>query len=235
LLAIDAALLGNSGTSFRNAFVEWASWNRFTGSRSDPVLYYPEGQFYPVIDTVTVDFTSTTRSFAGTVQPFATRYHTIDSRVEKFPISNLNLSAALNAPTTEFSYVLQLSTTKPDDSYSLIGENIFARLSVPDPNNWFMPGAGGSGSPFPNPLHADGNRPVNFPVTSTASGTLSIYSSTMDLVYSASTFPKALHGQNVFQWNGKNDNNEIAGSGIYIYVIEAGGTTITGKFALLRK
>ena len=57
----------------------------------------------------------------------------------------------------------------------------------------------------------------------------------MDLVYFASAFPKYINGQNVIQWNGRNDANEVAASGVYIYVIEAAGEKIIGKFALLRK
>lgn len=234
-LAIEAALLNNYGVSFRNAFVEWATWNRFTASRSDSVLYYPEGHFYPRVIGVAVEFNSSARSVSGAMKPFAAQYLDIDTRVEKFPIVNINLNAAVNSPSTEFSYMLQLATTKLDESYALIGDRIFAKLVVSDGVNWFMPGAAGSASPFPNPLHADGKSVVNFPTTTTTGGTLSIFSSSMDLIYAASTFPKSMNGLNVFQWNGKNESGDVAASGIYIYVIDAGGERIVGKFALLRR
>jgi hypothetical protein len=234
-LAIDATLLHHYRVSFRNAFVEWSTWNRFTSTRSDTVLYYPEAHLYPRVVGVAVDFTSSTRNVSGAMRAFAAQYVDIDTRVDKFPIVNLNLDAALNAPNTEFSYTLQLATTKLDESYSMIGDRVFAKLAVSDAVNWFMPGAVGSASPFPNPFHANGKSVISFPSPTTASGTLSIFTLSMDLTHISSTFPKSINGMNVFQWNGTNENGDVAASGVYFYVIDAGGERIVGKFALLRK
>jgi hypothetical protein len=234
-LAIDAALLNNYGVSFRNAFVEWATWNRYTSSRNDSESYYPEGHFYPRVVGVPVDFNSSTISVPGAVRPFGVQYRDIDSRVDKLPIVNINMNAAMNAPNSELAYMLQLATTKLDESYSLIGDRVFAKLNVSDAVNWFMPGAAGSASPFPNPLHADGKSVVSFPTSTAATGTLSIFTSSMDLMHFSSTFPRSINGMNLFQWDGRNENGDLAASGIYLYVIEAGGERIVGKFALLRK
>jgi len=46
--AMDRGLL-NQGSSFREAFLEFAVWNYFTGSRADTINYYEEGRHYPEI------------------------------------------------------------------------------------------------------------------------------------------------------------------------------------------
>ena len=59
----------------------------------------------------------------------------------------------------------------------------------------------------------------------------------MKLAYSGTVSTKfsTLLGGQVFQWNGMKNNNEVASSGIYIYLIQVQGQSIKGKFALLRK
>jgi hypothetical protein len=45
----------------------------------------------------------------------------------------------------------------------------------------------------------------------------------------------ASFNQQVFRWNGRRDDGEVAASGIYVYVLEHGGQESVGKFALVRK
>jgi hypothetical protein len=67
-------------------------------------------------------------------------------------------------------------------------------------------------------------------------GTLSIFSTDMKLVYSGMLSSKlsTLLGGQVLQWNGVKNNNEVASSGIYIYFIQLQGQSIKGKFAVIR-
>ncbi|MBI4534797.1 MAG: hypothetical protein HY708_00875 [Ignavibacteriae bacterium] len=231
-------------TNFRNAFTEWSIWNYFTGARSDTALYYPEGSYYPMIAPTVVDFVPPSRVVSGSLNFLASRYY--DVLVNGQPItlmlSNINLAAALANTTTAFPYSFLFNSRQLDESYRSIGGGIFAKLSVADPTNWFSKdifGASPVATPFPNPLMSDGKSVVNIPISATTmqSGTLTILSSSMDLIYSSaqSSIYLGQLGKHVFRWNGKSDDGDVAATGVYIYVLELPGETIKGKLAVIRK
>jgi hypothetical protein len=78
---------------------------------------------------------------------------------------------------------------------------------------------------------------VSIPVAGTAaiSGSLSIFSSSMDLIYSWSGLSTLQFDKQVFRWNGRTNDDLPAVSGIYMYVLDTESGTIKGKIALLRK
>jgi len=94
-----------------------------------------------------------------------------------------------------------------------------------------------SGIPYPAPFFADGKRlvyvPINDPVS--VAGTLSIYSSSMDFIYSSTQVSIAPLGKQAFSWNGRTDNGRVAETGVYIFVLEVAGDVHMGKIALIRK
>ena len=90
------------------------------------------------------------------------------------------------------------------------------------------------GAAFPNPFVADGGRSVYIPA-SAAIGTLTIFSSEMDLIYTGSQESKMYFGKRVFSWDGMTDKNSPARSGIYIFVLTLPGRSLTGKIALFRR
>ena len=55
LPAIDNALRLSYNSSFRQAFVEWCTWNAHTGFRADPSRYYPEGAAFPLVAETAYD------------------------------------------------------------------------------------------------------------------------------------------------------------------------------------
>ncbi|MEK7250866.1 MAG: hypothetical protein AAB209_10650, partial [Bacteroidota bacterium] len=246
LLAMDAALQQQPySTSLRNAFIEWAIWNYFTGpQRYDSVAYYTEGRNYPEITKIGVGFTPPSRTISGTTFPFSSRYYDIMSQQQSLTLllSNVNTSAAQAEPSRSHSYSLLLSQNKVDETFSATSAGIFVKADVGDPTNWYLKdlfGVAGVESAFPNPFIVDGRRSVYFPITSqnTVNGTVSVFSSSMDVVYSAeqtSTFLPQL-GRQVFRWDGRNENNDVAGSGIYFYVIESPTQSLKGKIAVIRK
>jgi len=246
LLAMDAALQQQPySTSLRNAFIEWAIWNYFTGpQRYDSVAYYTEGRNYPEITKSGVGFTPPSRTISGTTFPFSSRYYDIMSQQQSLTLllSNVNTSAAQAEPSRSQSYSLLLSQNKVDETFSATSAGIFVKADVGDPTNWYLKdlfGVAGAESAFPNPFIVDGRRSVYFPITSqnTVNGTVSVFSSSMDVVYSAeqtSTFLPQL-GRQVFRWDGRNENNDVAGSGIYFYVIESPTQSLKGKIAVIRK
>jgi len=237
LQAIDMALSAPPyNSSFKSAFAEWTVWNYFTGARSDSLHYYPEGALYPEIVSIPIYFAPPSQSLGGSLFALSSAYYDVSDGTETLPflISNINLDSGIVRYPLTFPY-----------SYSLVENQnspLSSNLTVSDPSNWysmFLVGGNTILDPFPDPFRPDGSRVVNLPVNgmSPVTGTLSIFSSDMKLVYSGtlSTRPSTLFRGQVFQWNGIKSDNFIASSGIYIYFIQTQSQSIKGKFALLRK
>ncbi len=244
-LAIDAALSSAPfSVSLRNAFIEWNIWNYYTAGRSESVHFYPEGRYYPLMTPTRIDFTPPSRTVSNIVYPFGSRYYEVTSSRQNLSLIVLNVNSTLaqsdNANAQSFS--LLLNTTKVDDSYKPTSAQIFVKTDVADPTNWYLKdlmGAVASELPFPNPFYVDGQSILQFPLLSSfqISGSLTIFSTSMDLIYAenqASSFLSQL-GTHVLKWNGRNMDNKVVGSGVYIYVIVTPTQTIKGKIAVLRK
>ncbi len=237
LQAIDLALsMPQYNSSFKNAFAEWTVWNYFTGARSDSVLYYPEGADYPEIASSSIEFVPPSQSLGGSLFILSSDYFNISFGTETLPflVSNIEFDSALTGYSSSFPY-----------SYSLVenqNSTLSSNLIVSDPSNWYskiLVGGNTILDPFPDPFRANGSNEISIPVSgaSPMTGTLFIFSSDMKLVYSGKLSSKlfTLLGEQVLQWNGVKNNNEVASSGIYIYFIQIQGQSIKGKFALLRK
>lgn len=246
LVAMDAALAQEPyATNLRSAFVEWGIWNYFTKTRSDSLLYYPEGSAYPEVTRSARDFTPPQRTIDDQVSPFGSRYYDITStrgQTLALVLTNLNTGAALDQNSSPFSFSLLLNESRPDESYMPTGANIFVKVGVNDPSNWFVKdllGVAAVEDVFPNPFLVDGKGFINFPVPALAPvpGTLSIFTASLDLVYSArqtSVYMPQL-GRQMFRWNGKTLDNRPANSGVYLYVLETPTQTLKGKFVVIRR
>jgi hypothetical protein len=249
LPAIDYALQSAPyASSFRIAFTEWTLWNYFTGYRSDTVHYYPEGDRYPLVAQTAVGFTPPSRDVDGSLSPLAARYYQVMSGRDTLTLalSNINVGAAVSNSGATFPYVYHLNVSQVDQSYQPTAALIYYRLDVPDQTNWYTwdivwgppgPSMLVAGAPFPNPLTADGRASVFIPVLSSepVRATVSIFSSSMDLIYTSTATSSLQLGKQVFTWNGRTSTGEVARSGIYFYVVEGENQTIKGKFALIRK
>ncbi|MBI5474594.1 MAG: hypothetical protein HY961_19835 [Ignavibacteriae bacterium] len=228
-------------SSFRNAFAEWSTWNFFTGSRNDSVRYYPEGGHYRTIAPASSAFSGTARTIVGSVAPCASKYFDVGG-VLSLVVTNVNVSAAATDETQSFSFSIQLNQKRVDNNYFSTSAAIFVKLDAPDPTNWFIKdlfGISGAQSPFPNPYLVGDNRFLYFPLSTPnqSTGSVSIFSTSMDLVYSSSQVSVFLPelGMQALRWNGMNENNRIVGSGIYFYVVEGPAGASKGKVAIIRK
>jgi hypothetical protein len=248
LEAIDNALQ-EAGSGFRQAFGEWGVWNFYTGVRSNPDRYYPEGVFYPLMLESAKGFTPPSRVIMDSLRYLSSRYYDIvgGQAPLKLITSNINIPAALANNNSYFAFSYLLNTSAIGGGYVPTASRIFVKFSVTDPFNWVnvvdtsavtvlypLPKT----VPFPNPFAVNGSSTLKIPINNfgLTQGTLSIFSVSMDLVYSAtkSSLYKASLGQQVFEWNGRHDTGEIAKSGIYVYVLDLPTGTIKGKFALVR-
>ncbi len=248
LQAVDLALQ-EYGSSFRNALAEWTLWNYFTGTRADTVHYYPEGHLYPLITQMGVDFNATSsRDINGTLKALSARYYDVMSNGDRLTLAltNLNFPAGQAKSQQEFGYTYRLNRSRPDESYQPTAAGVYVKLDVPDPTNWYSwnivrgtvgPATLAAGSPFPDPFFADGKVMLHLPVTADepVTGKVSVFTGAMDLVYSAILTSSPSLGKQAFTWNGRTDKGEVAGSGIYFFVLEFKDQVLKGKFALMRK
>jgi len=247
--AIDNALR-DVGSGFRQAFGEWSVWNYYTGERANPAKFYPEGSFYPLMIESAKGFSPPSRSFIDSLRSLSSRYYDIaGGQVPlKLITSNINIAAALSNNSLSFPFSYLLNTSRVDESYVPTASRIYVKFDVPDRLNWvnvidtsdvnvLLPPP--RETVFPNPFVAQGMTTIKIPIGNfgKTQGTLSVFSASMDLVFSASAssvYTTSI-GQQVFEWNGRNNDQQLAASGIYFYVLELPTQTLTGKFALLRK
>ncbi len=242
--AIDLAL-NSYGSNLRLAFAEWTLWNYFTSGRANPTLYYPEGAFYPVIRQTTNTFTPPSLTAAGSTGPLSSQYFNIVTQQDTLTLALANINIDNQNPNATFSFAYQLNTNRIDDSYKETGSGVFYKLDVPDRTNWYtweihkgiVERVTAAGRAFPNPFRADGSRAVYIPVNSISpvTGTITIFSASMDLMYSATENSVTQPGSQAFSWNGRTLNNGIAPTGMYIYVIDLPDQRLTGKIALIRE
>ncbi len=248
LKAIDLTLNSQLPTQLRTslgvAFAEWAVWNYYTGPRADTVHYYNEGALFPVVAESYYDLISPSQQVKGSLACLATSYTGYLSGNDTVTVAlvNLNTDCPAGAQTSS-PYTLTVSRTKPDDSYRAITGNLFLKLDVANQSQWVtwtMSRQGTSGSPaaegtaYPNPFHPGAGSVLYLPANADL-GTLSVYSSGMELVYSASLQTQTRLGQRVFAWDGMTRGNVQASTGIYVFVLSVPGRTITGKFAVVRR
>lgn len=79
LEAMDYAIINVSGgeSSFRSDLESFSVWNYFTGSRSNPVDFYPEGEFYPEIRARRTYSFDTDVALSDSIREFSTAYYSI--------------------------------------------------------------------------------------------------------------------------------------------------------------
>ncbi len=240
------------------AFTEWTLWNFYTGSRAEPIRYYPEGAAYPEILETPIEYMPPSSTMSQGMVALAARYHQVlvsqgaqDIDTVVLALSNVNVDAAVNGSLATFPYGFVISANQVDPSSQPTRSGVYVKFSVPDPLNWTLwfiedSTAGLSagvrtlaeGTAFPNPFSPDGKLNVHIPVDSEipVTGVLTVYSSNMDLVYNSGTVHSSGSIRQVFSWSGQTETGVLAPTGIYLYVLQVGeGRTIRGKIAVIRR
>jgi len=246
LPAIDLTLhqIPSQASSLAVAFAEWTLWNYYTGPRADTVNYYNESPLFPVIVESYFDLISPTQQITGNISCLGSAYYGFASGTDTVTVAlaNLDTGCPAGAPTTS-PFTLTVSRNKPDDTYRAIAGGLFLKLDVTNASQWIAWSIGrqgptttstGEGSAFPNPFNPGGGGVLYFPANSDQ-GTLAVYSSGMELVYSRFLQTQSRLGQRVFAWDGLTNRNAVAPTGVYIFVLSLPGRTVTGKFALVRR
>jgi hypothetical protein len=245
--ALDRALL-DRGSSFRTAFREWTQWNLNTGIGADTVKYYTEGRNYPlIVKNPVIVYSQTTRAFADTVDAISSIYQPVcvvqnlpdtcsDATRMTVTVMNINMPGAYSSGPFSFRYEM---TPSGDNSYRKLSNGIYVRLEVPDEANWFaeetIPTITQEVIVYPNPYNGNSALHFNLPPVQSSDAILSVFSASMDRIYSSDIAISSISSVPVISWDGKISDGGRLSSGIYIYIISVDGKKYTGKFAVVRK
>jgi hypothetical protein len=251
-IAMDQALRAH-GTDFAEAFAEWSLWNYFTGSRARPATYYIDGADYPEMIQSAIDFTGSTYDQPGSLRSTASSYWLVQRGLDTMTVivSNADFSGLSAATNVLVPYTLRLRSTRVDESYRKTPIGIYSKLDAADQSKWSSwyavgdsanpgvdPSTFSSKRPFPLPFRPAVNARVYIPIDDPdkQSGSLYIFSASNDLVRSVSDFTSSLHlGRQMFSWDGRMDDGNLASTGVYIFVIELPSGKLTGKIAMVRE
>lgn len=233
--------LNSFSSSLEREFTDFTFWNFYTGFRADTGKYYSDAMLFPMVSqslpinvaTAKKDFPFTSKSFTSTYIKAVTNN---DSAFVM--VCNTNFNDALNYTQQTFPFVLSFSSSS-SSGLPAISKSIYAKLLVDDYSAWSYTAIGSTRGPicFPNPFNPksssllialQGLQIYDHPV-------LKIYSaSSMDLVYSGTPHFKLFSGTQYAEWNGKDNNGQIASSGVYLFILENGTVFNKGKFAIIR-
>ncbi len=239
LTALDKAL-NDIGSSFRQAFLQWALWNANTGPAGDTTTYYAEGRHYPSMRLKPmIQFISGRRVILDTIQTLSSVYRRIDVNGAQMLTIVSNLDVAVTEQGQTFSYVI---ADHGDESYRRLSNGLYARLEVSNPAHWAVqesvPEVVADVVVFPNPYIVGGSSSLKFhlPLVSSLTATLTILSSSMDRVFSSSVpvveeRPSEPH----LRWDGHDTDGLLVSSGIYFFFITVDDKEYIGKFALIRE
>jgi len=247
LPSIDQALV-TWGSSLRQALLEWAVWNYHTGSRSDTLNYYTDGNDYPLISMrPAVAYWQTPRSFTDSIQALSSVYRPVcilkspDDICSLSPqmvviVSNLKADPPPGVDRLGFLYEIN---SQGGAGFKSLANGIFIRLDTGDPENWIsqenVPTIVSEVVVYPNPFNPQGHKPLNFrlPPTQQPLATLYFFNSAMERILSKD-FPVS-PGEPIVQWDGHDGNGEIVASGVYFYVVKVDDKQYTGKFAVIKE
>lgn len=234
-------------TTVENAYAEFSDWNFFTGLRADTVNYYPDAVLFPPIKyDRTVVASSVIQTVDGLAKTFSTRfvraYHGFDST--DFILSVMNIADVESNSGQNFHYQLQMASQSfsglPEIRPNLFAS--FATLPASDLQFWKYrvqtsngPYVEASANCFPNPFNPRTSRIFfSTPIGGNENPTISIFSTSMDLIYSGPLEYGIYSGKSFPSWNGTDTDGKFVSSGIYFYYIKGQSTTSRGKFAVIR-
>jgi len=250
--AIDQALR-NHGMDFGGAYAEWSVWNYFTGARANPEKYYTDGADYPQVVQSPVDFPGTSRDVPGSLRSLGTHYAQVQRGLDTMTVmmANVDVAGTLLATIPLMPYTLHLRSSRVDDSYKPTPIGIYGKLEVTDMSlwsTWYMvrdtvrpyidPSLFSSEHPFPSPFYPGRAPCVYLPVEEMEPqrGALYIFSASADLVRQIPDVSSTVHlGRQMFSWDGRMADGNVAPTGVYMFVIDLPGSRVTGKIALVRE
>ncbi len=132
-----------------------------------------------------------------------------------------------------------------------LNANYFSKLNITNPGIWqlseFVNGElvvptniilpEGDIFAYPNPFNYKNATAIYVPVAAgnNTTATLNIYSSSLNLYYSATKNVVNINGRKFVMWNARQTNNDKLSSGIYIYVTKLGDEVLKGKLVIFNE
>ena len=239
LNAIDKAIQQKQvGSNFKTEFNLFGQWTYFTGVR-DNGKYFKEAAHYPLINPTEIANSITVSSQAVSNNFFKMYYFTSGGKDSVITlITNSNIAGGIASPISTLLFTYTLSSSPITDGKK-IAENFYSKL---EPQSFILSEANIlSGNvmsaaidyPFPQPFRYSVNNQIFIPTSKSDDGLvdLYIYSAGMNLVYSSQKRIVASDPAFVI-WEGRDNNNNKLGTGVYIYVTKSGDTVKKGKLVI---
>ncbi len=259
--ALDAInkSIEEQNSSFNLVFNKFGIWTYFTNYRTRPGKYFPEADQYPLVSSLmnrVIDFTPPSMLIKSESKAVANNFIALVNKSEALPdtivaiVTNSDYLNGISNSSKSFQYDYKLfdydtaGSVKLTDTYhSIFSTESPAFWITTEIINNYLVNEGFSSMPkgdyaFPSPFnygkHSFIYIPANpglFPIAD-----LNIYSSSLELVYSASTnIFKQPNGQTMVKWNGRDNNNNKLASGIYLYITKSDDNTTTGKIVIFNE
>lgn len=259
LSAINTSLVEQS-TSFGKAMNEFGIWTYFTNYRTVPGTYFSAAKDYPLVHPLSeIIFTSPSKSVQVSAKSAANNFITFRNGVDTLTalVTNVDYQTGIDSATKAIPFTFTLFDNPSSGSIKLT-DKYSAELTVANQSQWMtseflnnqLIKSDTSVSPpvtseftysYPSPFYYNRNYAngslmfLPAPINNNGNVDVNIYSSALELVYSANLGVFNHTGHYVVTWNGRKSNNEKLPSGVYLYVTKSGDNVLKGKLVIFNE
>ena len=244
-----AEAISENGSTLKTELNKFGLWTYFTNTRAVPNKYFEEAANYPLINPLmSLQFTKPSTDVNISSEPVSNNFIFFANGTDNLVsiISNADITGAITSPVTDLSFTYTLSSDQ-QTGFRKIVDGYYSRINSASPlligeSNILndIPVDNGQITvtevdfAFPQPFRYSINSQLFIPAPRSDEGIvdLNIYSSGMNLVYSAQKHIVAADQLTVI-WNGHDNNNTKLGTGVYIYVTKSGDQVKKGKLVIL--
>jgi len=137
LEAMDYALIQQS-SSFRKELEAFSIWNFYTGLRSEPIQYYPEGEFYPEVTFRKTYSFQTDVALNDSLHAFSNAYYYFTDRDNQrdFALVMQHIKPSDDADNDVLKYDLNVLSYPLTKQHKPIDKNLYIQLNAEDLENW---------------------------------------------------------------------------------------------------
>lgn len=240
VLAMNS-VLNSYSTTIQREFSDFSYWNYYTAYRADSVRYYPQAKKLPAVSYQQIlTANSAVQELNIVTKSFVTSYFKfIKGSDSAFCIvANTNLNDVMNngdqTATAKISF-----TSSSSSGFPAISSSIYGSFTANDPQVWSYAAVGFQSltSCFPNPFNP-ATSSLLIPLQNIGASVdvvLSVYSaSDLDLIYTGPAQYVPFSGMQYAEWKGRDNEGQLVSSGVYLWILTKGSTTVKGKFAVIR-
>jgi len=259
LVAINTSLV-EQNSSFGKAINEFGIWTHFTNYRTVPGIYFSAAADYPLVHPLSeVEFTSPSKSVQVNAKAASNNFITFKNAADTLTalITNVDYQTGIDSAQKSIPFTFTLFDNPTSGSIKLTNK-YSANLTVSNQAQWMTseflnnqliksdtsenpPVTSELAYAYPSPfyynkIYANGSLmflPV--PLNNTGNADVNVYTSALELVYSANLGAFNHIGHYVVKWNGRKSNNEKLPSGIYLFVTKSGENVLKGKLVIFNE